>query len=383
MSPSQTVEKPSISTARKITFGIVVVTAIAAAVGAAYWAGGRAPKSDLIVEAGTTQTLEPARPSLPPPLPGGEEQRTGAIDTVPAPSAMKAPTEIADMSLIHRLLPNSLIRNPERLDMGQGTWIWEIDMLADKDDPSSGGFVYLSADGTKLLNGPLMDKRSRIGMSAPVRAPSSAHTNAPVATIHGARPSSAEVEPKTGEDAMKDQAIKASKQRDMFMSGIEQLPYISTTKGGNPVYVMFDPLCSACAKLYKQHQAVSDAYNVEFRWIPIFNNEKSYPLSALLRKTYDQDHGKGVEMLKAMLSKTWKTDDHIQEISQLTDGDYGLIKPAAQVYMSINEVMPGVGTPYVMFRNASGNAEAFSGVPLSTDWISLKPWTPVMENGEE
>jgi len=382
MSPSPTVEKPSVSTGRKITFGILAVAAIAVAVGAAYWAGGRPGNYDRAVEIGSVQTLSPAHASIPAPLTVDEEQRSGNAKPAPTPNTMRAPTAVADMSLIHRLLPNSLIRNAERLDLGQDTWIWEIDMLADKDDPNTGGFVYLSADGTKLLNGPLMDKRSRIGLGGPARAPSPASTDAAISASSTARASSVQADARTGEDAMKDQAIKANKQREMFMSGIEQLPYISTTTGGNPVYVMFDPLCSACAKLYKQHQAVSDAYNVEFRWIPIFNNEKSYPLSALLRKTYDQDHVKGVEMLKGMLSKTWKSDDHIQEISQLTEGDYGLIKPAAQVYMSINEVMPGVGTPYVMFRNATGNPEAFSGVPLSTDWISLKPLTPVMEKGE-
>jgi hypothetical protein len=172
--------------------------------------------------------------------------------------------------------------------------------------------------------------------------------------------------------ALEAQAQKASHQRDMFYSGISQLKYISTTKGANVVYVLFDPLCAACSKLYKQSNAISAAYDVEFRWIPIFINEKSYPVTALLQKINDQDKVHGLETLDQLLTKQWKVDDHLMEIAGLTEADYDQVKPAGAVFLEIGRAVPGIGTPFVMFKNAESKVEAFGGVPLATDWASLK-----------
>ncbi|WP_219096312.1 DsbA family protein [Pseudomonas sp. UMAB-40] len=305
-----------------------------------------------------------------------------APEPVQADSAVvvETPSLKADTSLITRLIPSSEIRSVEKLDMGMGTWMWEVDMLADKANPKTSGFVYLSADGTKILNGPLMDKRSRI-MSLPegsAAAASASHDSAndpePADEGSSSPQQSAAIQQSEspGAEAIAKKVKHAAEQREMFLSGIEKLPYFSTTKGKNPVYVLFDPLCSACQKLYKQHKAIAQAYDAEFRWIPIFNNEQSYPLSALLRKTYDKDPVLGSEMLDQMLSKTWNAEDHFTDIAGLTEGDYGLVKPAAAVYLAITREMPGIGTPFVMFRNANEHAEAFGGVPYSTDWALLK-----------
>lgn len=288
----------------------------------------------------------------------------------------------ADTSVIERLIPSSQIIAAEKIPMGEGTWLWEVDMLADKANPKTRGFVYMAADGSKILNGPLMDKRSRImalpeGVAAPGAPQADRRTTAPdyeteleASPDPQQSPAAQAVSP--GAEAIAQKVKKAEEQREMFLSGIEKLPFISTTKGKNPIYVLFDPLCSVCQKLYKQHKAIAEAYDAEFRWIPIFNNEQSYPLSALLRKTYDKDSAQGLEMLDQMLTKTWKAEEHFADIAGLTEGDYGLIKPAGAVFLSITREMPGIGTPFVMFKNAKGHAEAFSGVPYSTDWGSLK-----------
>ncbi|MGO4801095.1 DsbA family protein [Pseudomonas sp. W22_MBD1_FP4] len=297
--------------------------------------------------------------------------------------AVERPTKLsktdADTSLITRLIPSSEIRGVEKVEMGQGTWMWEIDMLADKANPKTAGFVYLSADGTKILNGPLMDKRSRI-MSLPDEPTSGQapheYTEDESREAQGQQAPSPQQSPSAqsgaSADAIAQKVKRAAAQREVFLSGIEQLPYMSTSKGSHPIYVLFDPLCTACAKLYKQHKAIAEAYDAEFRWIPIFNNEQSYPLSALLRKTYEENPTRGLEMLDQMLSKTWKAEEHFADIAALTEGDYGLVKPAAAVYLAITREIPGIGTPYVMFKNNQGLAEAFGGVPYSTDWASLK-----------
>lgn len=296
----------------------------------------------------------------------------------------------ANTALIHRLLPNAEIRNVDKLDMGMGTYVWEVELLADKSNPQSSGFAYLSADGEKLINGPLMDKRSRVmtTTSAPsLTAQPAAVSKTASAPVSEARIASAQqptepelpAEPSTNttdeepapSEAMVQQAVKAAGQREAFYKGLSNLPYISTTQGSHIVYVMFDPLCPACGKLYKQHKNIATAYDIEFRWIPIFINEQSYPMSALIRKTYDQDPEKGKEMMHQMMSHTWREDDHIKEIADLTAADYGLVKPAAAVFLAISKAMPGVGTPFVMFKDATGHPAAFSGVPNTNDWAAL------------
>jgi hypothetical protein len=288
----------------------------------------------------------------------------------------------ADTSLIFRLMPKSEVRGVEKLDFGLGTYVWEIDMRVDKDNPETSGFVYLSADGTKLLNGPLMDKRSRVmqtSASAAIPKPSmaSAPSNQIPSDSLPAEPATAsstvQADPFDPKPALEAQANKAEFQRKQFFAGISQLNYISTTQGSNIVYVLFDPLCHACQRLYKQQSAISAAYDVEFRWIPIFLDERSYPISALIQKIYNQDQAKGLDTLDQILNKQWTSEEHHAEIAALTEADYEQVKPAGAVFLSISKASPGIGTPFVTFKNSSGVIEAFGGVPLANDWASLKP----------
>ena len=311
----------------------------------------------------------------------GQHESAGKVESIspiiePSLSGDASPAHGPDTSLIQRLMPDSLVRGTEKLDFGMGTYVWEVDMLVDKANPQSSGFVYLSADGKKLLNGPMMDKRSRI---MPLKNEPEA-TDLPAASM----PPTMNLVPAQGaqelnqeqafnpQPAIEAQAKKAAYQRNQFYAGISQLNYISTTTGSNIAYVLFDPLCSACAKLYKQSTAISAAYDVEFRWIPIFISEQSYPISALLQKTFMANKAKGLEALDQILTKQWKAEDHLLEIAALTDADYEQVKPAGSVFVEIARAVPGIGTPFVMFKNAANNVEAFGGVPLSTDWGSLQ-----------
>jgi len=311
----------------------------------------------------------------------GQHASGGKVDASspiidPSFSDQATPAHGPDTSLILRLMPDSQVRGTEKLDFGMGTYVWEVDMLVDKANPQSSGFVYLSADGTKLLNGPMMDKRSRI---MPLKNEAAA-TDLPETPIppnlnqvpaQGAQEFNQE-QAFNPQPAIEAQAQKAAYQRNQFYAGISQLNYISTTTGSNIAYVLFDPLCSACAKLYKQSTAIAAAYDVEFRWIPIFISEQSYPISALLQKTFMADKAKGLEALDQILTKQWKAEDHLMEIAALTEADYEQVKPAGSVFVEIARAVPGIGTPFVMFKNAANNVEAFGGVPLSTDWASLQ-----------
>lgn len=322
----------------------------------------------------------------------GAEQASIAPDTAPgdsdpsrspaadAPGTAAAMYDGADTSLITRLMPASKIRGVEKLDFGKGTYVWEVDMLADQANPQSSGFVYLSADGTKLLNGPMMDKRSKV-MALPSVAEGASQYPLPLPDMPHHTPE--QVMPESSADADQEQAFnpqpaieaqakKAAVQREQFYAGISQLNYISTTQGSNIVYVLFDPLCAACGRLYKQSTAIAAAYDVEFRWVPIFLNEKSYPIAALIHKIHSENQTKGLETLDQVLTKQWKAEDHLMEIAGLTEADYEQVKPAGAVFLEIGRAVPGIGTPFVMFKNSSNKVEAFGGVPLATDWASLK-----------
>ncbi|WP_153785235.1 hypothetical protein [Pseudomonas sp. EMN2] len=328
----------------------------------------------------TYKFFPPGQPT--PPLQGAGEAVVATIATAeqsqaPVPPATPADSilESVDTSLIKRLLPSARIRGVEKLDLGMNTWIWEVDMLADESNPQTAGFVYLSADGSKLLNGPLMDKRSKIGLTPPsARAqaappPSASSLPAPAAANIG-QPAPDELNQKINRD-MESRIATVRLQREAFLSGIEQLPYISNTQGSTPVYVMFDPLCSICHKLYKQQESLASAYDIDFRWIPVFNDEKSYPLAGLLRKTYDLDKAKGLAMFDDMMTGRWKSDEHHAEIASLTEGDYGQLGPAAAVYLEANKLIPGSGTPLVFFRSTQGEVVIIGGLPLATDWVAL------------
>lgn len=316
-----------------------------------------------------------------------KSQQSAIAETQPA--AVKATTSslseaslaaAPNTSLIQRLLPNSQIRNIEKIDFGANTFLWEVDMLAEKGRPETAGFVYLSADGTKLLNGPLMDKRSKVGMDPPNAAAPEQHAESMQAQPVDANASltTAGIDPQAQEaafdprPAIEAKQKEAAHQREVFFSAISELRFISTTKGAHVVYALFDPLCHACIKLYQQSNAVAKAYDVEFRWIPIFLDAKSRPLSALLQKIYNADPAKGIETMDQMLTKTWKAEDHILEISQLTDADYAQVDVNAAVFLQVAKAVPGIGTPFVMFKNGENSIDAYGGVPLATDWASLR-----------
>lgn len=279
-----------------------------------------------------------------------------------------------ETALISRLIPDSEILNVDRLDMGKGTWMYEVDMRVVKGDDSTRGFVYLSADGTKILNGPLMDKRSKV-----MRVPKHADQNDLAGEQPVEEPSSQLQAPPqmaptetTTQPSVSAQASRVAAQREQFMRGVEQLPYISTTKGTHPVYVLFDPFCDKCHKLYEQHVSIATSLDAEFRWVPIFNNEKSYPVTVLLTKVYNADHAKGLQMMADLMQGNWKEEDHTPEIVALTKADEDLVKPAAAVFLAIGKQVPRIGTPFVMFRNASNESTLISGVPYTADWQAMR-----------
>lgn len=366
--------KGQAGTRPKLKLTILALVVLAGIGGGAYlWERSASSRG---ISASTESTAPDTAPSQSAPT----DAQVVAPTTVDARQALADKYDGPDTSLIQRLMPASEIRGVDKLDFGLGTYVWEIDMLADKANPQSSGFVYLSADGSKLLNGPMMDKRSRV-MPLPSVAEGTEPTPAPLPD--SAHHSSEQVMPESSADANQEQAFnpqpaleaqakKAAYQRDQFYSGISQLNYISTTQGSNVVYVLFDPLCAACGRLYKQSTAIAAAYDVEFRWIPIFLNEKSYPIAALIQKIHGENQIKGLETLDQVLTKQWKAEDHLMEIAGLTEADYEQVKPAGAVFLEIGRAVPGIGTPFVMFKNADNKVEAFGGVPLATDWASLK-----------
>ncbi|HCL3282172.1 TPA: hypothetical protein N2A29_006235, partial [Pseudomonas aeruginosa] len=75
-------------------------------------------------------------------------------------------TEQQAKTLLGRLFPESNLINFEPLKLAEGSCLLEVDMEAVKGRKDTRGFVYVLPDGERFLNGPLMDKRSKLGLQA-------------------------------------------------------------------------------------------------------------------------------------------------------------------------------------------------------------------------
>lgn len=297
--------------------------------------------------------------------------------------------------LIKRLFPNAEIIESSALtpeDIKSGC-VLEVDMLADSAKPETRGFVYVLPDGERMLNGPLMDKRSKVdlqsGMGEEVRRAlelqqatvKQALANVQQASGAGITPAepmapqavpTSPGQPVISPAAPAPEAVAdASTARKAFFETMQALPALQTQNGTRNVYVMFDPQCPHCRDLYKQHEAVAQKHDIQFHWIPMFLNDRSWAMSAFLLKTAQSSPQKGQALLDAMLSKTWNPQDDAEAVLQLTEDDYAYAKQAALAFYEASKDSPVLGTPLVSFQMPNGEIELISGVPRPDDWLVL------------
>lgn len=300
-------------------------------------------------------------------------------------------TEDQATKLLTKLMPESKLISFERLplDDKSDSCLLEVDMLANKDDEQTRGFVYVLPDGERFLNGPLMDRRSRLVISsnAGLSPELKEAIQAQQATLKSVQDKLSTLQQEASLPSIPDAqnlalpaAYAPNTQPDpeahekeqiawrAFLEKVKALPSLQTQASGSDVYVMFDPLCSYCSLLYKQHEELSHNYGLRFHWIPMFLSDKGWAMSAHLLKTGRLSSQEGLELLDKMLKKTWKPADDAQALKSLTEEDYGYAKKASLEFYEQSKLDPQLGTPLVLFVTPSGDVKHIAGVPERTDW---------------
>lgn len=291
---------------------------------------------------------------------------SGQSQKQPLPGCAPASREAAS-ELLLRHFPNAEFISFEGLSSttSETGCLLEVEMLADKDEPQTKGFVYVLPDGKGFLNGPLLDKRSRLSIVPGVQAGQAApHAPSAAAT--------ANVQP-AGQPPLQGQTPPALDPLEKALSSVEALPAIHTQLTGHPVYVLFDPQCIYCHDLYAQHEKLAQKYDLQFIWVPVFLNERSWAMSAHLLKTAEADAEKARGLLEKMMLRTWSPHDDAADIQALGDADYAKAKVSALAFYEISQQIQGAGTPLVIYRAPNGSASVINGLPRPDDWLAFQP----------
>lgn len=307
-------------------------------------------------------------------------------------------------ALITRLLPNAKITASEPYPLTPSTCLLEVEMLADANNPQTKGFIYVLPDGEHLLNGPLMDKRSQLNVQG--QGTQSNEVTALLETQKKAldKMMSQVDERKAAQDeqlkaltanpdrpiiappaeataipeaspaalaALQQQGKSAQQQRQELIERLQGLPTLVSGNGAHPVYVLLDPLCAYCRKLYAQSVELSNAHNISFHWIPMFQNEAGWALSAQLIKTQKESPEKALALLEKIMTKKATSEEISPLIKQLTESDFAEAKKAVAVFIELARNNPRIGTPLVIFTKANGEHEVISGLPSIGDWDGI------------
>lgn len=321
--------------------------------------------------------------------------------TPPEPRTCHMAAQDTAEALIKRLLPAAKILSAEPfpLDAEKTTCLLEVEMLADAENDNTRGFVYVLPDGKHFLNGPLMDKRSRIGLTpeedkvlGDLKAEQAAVTEKLLSMVNqNARAAEAAdtqppAKPKSNEPdyynqiqgafadiQSTDQLPTPAELRKHLKDKMATLPSLTQGTGSKAVYVMLDPQCIQCKKLHAQYAELSKQHDIQFHWIPVFLNETSWGLSALLLKTQQESPEKAVALLdKIMATGKAIADPEIANgLQQLTESDYAAVKPSTGILYEIAKANPKFGTPMVVFARKDGDTEVLGGLPVAEDWLSL------------
>ncbi len=300
----------------------------------------------------------------------------------------------ADSNQAHTLLsahfPHMAINSAELLDLGAGTkasgCLLEVDMHVVKGDDSTRGFVYLLPDGQRFLNGPLLDRRSKIGVRAggdngggelaTVLATNKAALNkinerlaqlgaSPVTSTAPAVPATQEptVSPEPDQQSVNDV-------REELLAKLVNLPSIRSTNGSpeKAVYVLVDPTCVNCAKLSAQSEELTKRFGIQWNWLPMYTSERGWVLSSLALREFGLDPKRGNDILHETMKPTWDASMHAESIGALSEADYLRAKENFMAYHSLADKNPSLGTPVVVFRRKDGGIEVISGLPNADDW---------------
>ncbi|MBA1280233.1 hypothetical protein [Stutzerimonas stutzeri] len=318
-------------------------------------------------------------------------------DIAPVPAAVASDqcsfiaSEEQARSLLTRLFPNAQIITAEELsfDDSKTACMLEVDMLADASKPQSRGFVYVLPDGERFLNGPLMDKRSKVAIE-PVSADigralkeqqeaiesimsqrTAPQVNSQAAHQHDETDYSNQLASSFAKPTSDSEVPSIDDMRLKLVEKMRALPSLATGDGDKVVHVLVDPLCNFCKRLHQDSEELSAKHGIRFNWIPIFLTEGSWAMSSLVLKTAAISPADGAQLMDTMMQGKWGGPEAEAAVRALTEADYAAVKPAAGLFVELAKTNSRIGTPLVVFEKSSGGVEVISGLPTEGDWKGL------------
>lgn len=302
----------------------------------------------------------------------------GYITTYERPSPKKFSSEVS--ALIKKVLPNSEVLSVEPLKDAAGKlMLFEVELKASAGDPKTQGFIYVTPDARYFLNGPLMDRRSRLGslsddLAEKAQTVTSEPLDTPEKDLYPERLDFKESSRELKNGSASDPQEALERERLALLQSLEGLPSVVTPsvfedpKSVKDVYVLLDPVCAHCRSLYADKDRLSETYAIRFHWIPVFSNETGWALASWALSSSDQSSGADkitpVERLDLVMGDNLQS--LIDPIKTLSEDDFQRPKKATELLMRLRS-----GTPLVVFQKPHGEIEVISGIPDAADWETL------------
>lgn len=253
--------------------------------------------------------------------------------------------------LMKRLFPESKIVSTSPLRVTVSTsCLLEVEMLTIANDPNSTGLVYILPDGDHFLNGPLMSKRSWVGKSPESQATNQAISN-PVPMAEKAPESPAELRKNT-------------------LRRLQKSPLLTFNYNDKPAAtasVLFDVDCPFCIKQYQEMEAAAKEHNINFQWIPVYLNERSWAAAALLMRETQKNPVAAKKLLDDIMNKKISNDTLTAQFKTLTESDFAKAKEINMIFAEIVRASR-VGTPLTFVENGNGDVKVSSGKLDLEEW---------------
>ncbi len=284
-------------------------------------------------------------------------------------------TEAQASELMKRLFPDSKILSAEALQISVSTsCLLEVEMLTIANDPKSKGIVYVLPDGDHFLNGPLMSKRSWVGVTpAPQTAENQIAKNASPDQLNNAQQN----EIALPLQAQSEQAPSTSAElRKQTLERLHKNPFVTFNFNDQPegtANVLFDVDCPYCIKQYQEMEAAAKEHNINFNWIPVYLNQRSWGAAALLMRETQKDPKAGRDLLDQFMKKSISNEKLSDLYKTLNESDFAKAKETNVIFAEVVR-QARVGTPLTFVENKNGNVKVSSGK------LDLEEWKVMLED---
>lgn len=262
--------------------------------------------------------------------------------------------------LLLNALPDSKVLDatPAIGDPGTDGCVTQVRMLADQSNPDSSGSVFVLPGGKHFLNGPLMNSETRLTVGAKTAQSDVAETVEgdmksleTLTKMFGIAQSMDKQEPEVSSATPDIQPALSE-----LMNDISSLPnqIVYNVPGERTAYIVFDPACSVCQKLFNQQSNLLAEKNVKMVWIPTYLAPQTQSQSAHLVKALSESQDKA----KALMTLTMTTGTDAANLSVLfgepSPADFAQLDKSA-AYTRALLIDQKLGTPLIMYRSTLTN----------------------------